>query len=182
MNWVSITSCNDLSPNPREAITWTNADLLSIIPLGTNISEIRIKIQNFSFMKMHLKMSPAKWQPFCSGQTSEPMRHDTVLFIMETAVEELLDRSAKVIATHLKIGCSSWNETAPGNPLYLQGLTWIPTWISNCTYYKMWDEITHSFPNFNGATVDVWEWKDDFIPHFTGLWLLIHIGIKVNPW
>ena len=24
-----------------------------------------IKIQNFSFMKMHLKISPAKWQPFC---------------------------------------------------------------------------------------------------------------------
>ena len=32
----------------------------------------------------------------------------------------------------------------------------------------MWDEITYSFPNFNGATVDVWEWISDFIPRLTG--------------
>ena len=32
----------------------------------------------------------------------------------------------------------------------------------------MWDEITHPFPNFNGATVEVWEWISNFIPHFTG--------------
>ena len=33
--------------------------------LGTNFSEIQIKIQNFSFMTMHLKMSSGKWRPFC---------------------------------------------------------------------------------------------------------------------
>ena len=42
--------------------------LLSTRPLETNFSEIRIKIQNFSFMKMHLKMSSAKWRPFCPGE------------------------------------------------------------------------------------------------------------------
>ena len=41
--------------------------LWSIGPLGTNCSEILIKIQNVSFMKMHLKMSSAKWRPFCPG-------------------------------------------------------------------------------------------------------------------
>ena len=30
----------------HQAITWTNADFLSIGPLGTNLSEIQIKIQN----------------------------------------------------------------------------------------------------------------------------------------
>ena len=25
-----------------------------------------------------------------------------------------------------------------------------------------------TFPNFNGATVEVWEWIRNFIPHFTG--------------
>ena len=35
--------------------------------LGTNFSEILIKIQNFSFTKMHLKILSAKWQPFCPG-------------------------------------------------------------------------------------------------------------------
>ena len=39
--------------------------LLPIGPLETNLSEISIKILNFSFMKMHPKISSAKWQPFC---------------------------------------------------------------------------------------------------------------------
>ena len=30
----------------------------------------------------------------------------------------------------------------------------------------MWDEITYPFPNFNGCTVEVWEWIGNFIPHF----------------
>ena len=47
------------------AITWPDADLLSIEPLGTNFSEIQIGIQHFSFMKMNLETSSAKWQPFC---------------------------------------------------------------------------------------------------------------------
>ena len=46
---------------------WTNVGLVSTGPLGTNLSEFVIKIQNFSFMKMHLKISPAKWRPFCPG-------------------------------------------------------------------------------------------------------------------
>ena len=37
----------------------TNAGLLSTRPLGTNFSEILIKIQNFSFTKMHLQISSA---------------------------------------------------------------------------------------------------------------------------
>ena len=28
--------------------------------------------------------------------------------------------------------------------------------------------ITYSSPNLNGATVEVWEWISNFIPHFTG--------------
>ena len=30
----------------------------------------------------------------------------------------------------------------------------------------MWDESAHPFPNFNGCTVDVWEWINNFTPHF----------------
>ena len=40
---------------------------MSIGPLGTNFSEILSKIQNFSFTKMHLKISSVKWQPFFLG-------------------------------------------------------------------------------------------------------------------
>ena len=30
----------------------------------------------------------------------------------------------------------------------------------------MWDEITNPFPNFGGLTVDILEWKSNFIQHF----------------
>ena len=41
--------------------------LISVGPLGTNLNEIWIEIQNFSFLKMLLKLSSAKWWPFCPG-------------------------------------------------------------------------------------------------------------------
>ena len=62
-----IGSDNGLSPGRRQAIIWTNAGILLIGPLGTNFSEILIKIITFSFKKMYLKMSSAKRQPFCLG-------------------------------------------------------------------------------------------------------------------
>ena len=31
---------------------------------------------------------------------------------------------------------------------------------------KVWDEITYTFPNINGSTVEVWEWISEFTPHF----------------
>ena len=58
---------NGLSPGRRQAIIWTNAGILLIIPWGTNFSEILLGIQAFSFKKMHWKMSSAKWRPFCLG-------------------------------------------------------------------------------------------------------------------
>ena len=62
---TNIGSDNGLSPGRRQAIIWTNARVLLIRPLGTNFSEILIKINTFLFKKMHLKMSSAKWRPFC---------------------------------------------------------------------------------------------------------------------
>ena len=62
-----IHSDNGLSPGRRQAIIWTNAGIVLIGPLVKNFSEIVIGIQTFSFKKMHLKMSSAKWRPFCLG-------------------------------------------------------------------------------------------------------------------
>ena len=64
---TTIGSDNGLSPGRRQAIIWTNAGILLIGPLGTNIGEILIKIWTFSFNKMHLKMSSGKWRPSCLG-------------------------------------------------------------------------------------------------------------------
>ena len=66
-NLTIIGPDNGLSPGRRQAIIWTNAGILLIGPWGTNFSEILIGIQAFSFKKMHLKMSSAKWRPFCLG-------------------------------------------------------------------------------------------------------------------
>ena len=49
------------------AILLANAGLLSIGSLGTDFSDISIKIQNISFTKMHMKTSSSKWRPFCPG-------------------------------------------------------------------------------------------------------------------
>ena len=62
-----IGSDNGLSPGRRQAIIWTSAGILLIGPLETNFSEILIEMYTFSFKKMHLKMSSAKWRPFCLG-------------------------------------------------------------------------------------------------------------------
>ena len=62
-----IGSDNGLPPEWRQAIIWTNAGILFIGFLGTDFSEICIEIFTFSFKKMHLKMSSAKWRPFCFG-------------------------------------------------------------------------------------------------------------------
>ena len=77
-----IGSDNGLSPERRQAITWTNAGKLLIGPLGTNLSEILIEIDAFSFKKIHLKMSSGKWRPFCLGLnvlTHSPLRDAAVM-------------------------------------------------------------------------------------------------------
>ena len=62
-----IGSDNGLAPGRRQPIIWTNAGISLIGPLGTNFSEIVIAILIFSFKKMCLKVSSAKWWPFCLG-------------------------------------------------------------------------------------------------------------------
>ena len=53
-------SGNGLLPVWLQAISWIRTGLLLIGLLGTNFSEILIRILSFSFKKMHLKMSSAK--------------------------------------------------------------------------------------------------------------------------
>ena len=62
-----IGSDNGLSPGRRQAIIWTNVGLLLFRTLGTNFTEILGEIHSFSFSKMRLKMSSAKWRLFSLG-------------------------------------------------------------------------------------------------------------------
>ena len=61
LSLVQIMTCR------HQAIIWTNVGLLSIEPLRTNLSEVRINIRRFSFRKMWLKTSFVKWRPFYLG-------------------------------------------------------------------------------------------------------------------
>ena len=61
-----IGSDNGLSPGRRQAIIWTNAGIWLIGVLGTNVSEILIKICAFLLKKKLLKMS-GKRRPSCLG-------------------------------------------------------------------------------------------------------------------
>ena len=40
---------------------------------------------------------------------------------------------------------------------YYHGFTLVPAWISDYIRYKVWNETTYPSPNFNGATVEVWD-------------------------
>ena len=55
VNGVTIGSDHHLSPVQHQAIIWTSAGLLLIGSLETNISEIWIKIQQFSYKKCCLQ-------------------------------------------------------------------------------------------------------------------------------
>ena len=68
-----------LSPGLRQAISWANAEILLIEPLGTKLSEILIELHTFSFKTMHLKMSSGKWRPFCLGP-NVLTKHESVSF------------------------------------------------------------------------------------------------------
>ena len=54
------------------------------------------------------------------------------------------------------------------DPFYKQWLTFFQAWISNYIHYKVWDEITYPFLNFNGVTAEFQEWISNFISHFSG--------------
>ena len=44
----------------------------------------------------------------------------------------------------------------------------------------MWEEITYPFANFNGATVEIWEWISNSIPHYQACDYLYMLGLKLN--
>ena len=54
------------------------------------------------------------------------------------------------------------------SPFYRHRWTLIPVWISNYIHHDVWDETTYPFPNFNGSTVEPWEWISNIIPHLKG--------------
>ena len=46
----------------------------------------------------------------------------------------------------------------------------------------MWDEITNAFPNFNSASIEVWEWIDNFIPHIPDVMITNLCWDQIKSW
>ena len=65
--YLGICLDNHLWPVQCQVNIWTNAGLLLVGNLRTNLKEILIKLQWFSLKKINLDVSTAKWRPFCHG-------------------------------------------------------------------------------------------------------------------
>ena len=140
LNWVIIGSDNGLSPVRRQAIIWTKAGILLIWPLGTNFSEILIGIQTFSFKKLHLKTSSAKWRLFCLCLNE----------LSSKASYHKISRSLEVMRYKFRIFQSLWNliGIAAGLLRYLSNfrVLWsllfitrtilLPNWV-NCVWKSL---------------------------------------------
>ena len=59
--------------------------------------------------------------------------------------------------------------------LLLTLINFIPRMYYNYIQYRVQDETNYPFTNFNGCTVEVWEWIRNFIPWFTGC-------VLIYPW
>ena len=89
---TSIGSDNGLSPGLRQAIIRTNAGILLIRPLGTNVSEFLVEIT--SFKKMRLKVSSAKRRPFCLGLNElYSYRPGNILIVFSKTLDTVYVRS-----------------------------------------------------------------------------------------
>ena len=68
-NYITVKG-NAMPPIQCQAITWTNADILSTGPLGNQFDEILHKIQTFTWI--NLKSSSGKCQPLSANVYSWP--------------------------------------------------------------------------------------------------------------
>ena len=62
---VIIGPDNGLSPDPHQDITCTNAGLLSVVLLGTYLSEFKSEFYHFNSRKCNWKCRLPNWWPFC---------------------------------------------------------------------------------------------------------------------
>ena len=116
LNWVNIGSDNGLSPVRHQAITWTIADLLSFGHRNHISVKFFIEHQALFVKKMHLKMSSAKWLPFCLGLNVTIGQHrcpcePPLYWKAPQATNQELRRllhSPSLVAVGLSSGCETW--------------------------------------------------------------------------
>ena len=103
VNLVIIGTGNGLFSLHHQAITWTNADLLSIEHSRWNCSEFQIKIETSSVKEMHFKI--------CFGQTSmcQPIWGFHAHYIDHTWHIETDTKLTPFCRPHFQIHFLEWN-------------------------------------------------------------------------
>ena len=137
-NLTLIGLDNGLLPCQCQAIIWTNAGILLIRPLGTNLSEILIEIYTFSFKKMHLKVSSPKWRSFCLGlnvlkkSPGDIMLTRWSLYNMATMSQTTFSCSFSCMKSIVFWFKFHWNLFPNGPINNMPGLVQIMAWHQSC--------------------------------------------------
>ena len=100
---VIIDSGNGLSPNWRQAITWTNDEILSIWLPRTNFSDISIEIYKFSFKKCISKYRLQNIRHFFRTRCVNTLSVKGQIRAMVTGKQILSGRGTLVNTMHFRI-------------------------------------------------------------------------------
>ena len=67
-----------------------------------------------------------------------------------------------------------------GKKYNIRHVSLILAWMINDQPNEVQDGINYPLSNFNGCTVEIWEWTNNFIPHFYGCNYLSMLGLELN--
>ena len=135
MNWVSIGSGNGLSPIRHQAITWTNAVLLSTGLLGTNFSEIWVRILSFSFNKMHFKISSARMAAIYLSSITK------VNFVVSLQLDLHIKTHLSMVVFRYSMGQSVYMYKNSGNVVDEILMLCFVFWFK--LHWRWWPLLTH---------------------------------------
>ena len=126
-----------------QAIIWINSGLLSIRPQGSCFNDILLESKNISFTKMRLKMSVAKWGPFCLGLNM--LKQPLLLFSVSLQEGLFLQESILTLSIDSFIPFKNHWTTRAEEP----EIDWHLTFVFRISSEKWWpfcpggDELKH---------------------------------------
>ena len=144
----------------------------------------------FGFISRYINCSSLYPDSQHTGPIMQSFRPFFVFCLNKNLNKEMSDQWIETLSHSCYIILMGWwykLSIVPCDHFHWHCLILIPAWISNHISSKVWDEITYPFLNLNSCIVDVWEWINNFIPHFLKDCLLmlrlrlIH-NSKRSPW
>ena len=95
---VNIDSGNGLAPIWRQAFTWTNVDLLTIVPIQTNVNKILIEREKNSFEENSVENVVCKMSAILSRPQHINMLHHALYYWTvvksHTSMKHMMERDS----------------------------------------------------------------------------------------